>query len=128
MANTFTFIIGGYGIPMIKIENPDSFIDEGYLSIFRNYDIQISRSDKGDMSLGNSCPRPSDFDRLDRETLIRHIKECIYNNHRTVYDFNFNFEDIPDNILETFIKASIDASYHWDEIFRGGYEVRASVK
>ena len=129
---TLEFMVTTEGVPALKIQKPDneyrSGFNQGYMSVFRNYNVQISRSEQGDMCLGHSYPRPRDFDYLNRETLIRHIKECLDDNQKTVYDFNFNFEDIPNDILETFIEASIDASHHWDEIFRSGYKVSVSAK
>lgn len=124
MANaTFEFIIA-HGIPMIKIENPEAYMKEGYLSIFRNYNIQISRTDDGDMYLGSSYPRPSDFEDIDRETLIQHLKEAINDNRKTSYDFKIEYEDIPENILEAFIEASIEVSHNWRDVCRGEYKIK----
>lgn len=125
---TFEFMKTVDGIPSIKITKIDNEyrrgFHQGYMTIFRNYAVQISSTEEGYGSEGNSVPKPADFYDLDRDTLVKHIDECIRYNRKTSYDFGIEYEDIPKDILEAFIEASIEASHNWCDVCRGEYKIK----
>ena len=114
----FKLVKDKYHIPVIIIENEK---DIGFMSIFRNYQVQISGTMEGICDMGSSFTKSSDFVNISKNILIRHIKECLINNKKSTYSFDILFDDIPDDIMEAFINASIEASNHWDELIRGTY-------